>query len=93
MHQKTVEISLQSLSKISGKTVLNSVRFGNVMDSSGSVLPTFRRQIKGGPVAVTHPEIIRYFMTIGEAAYLVLMTSLISESGKVYMLKMGEPVK
>ena len=70
--KRLAEISIQSLSKISGKTVLNSVRFGNVMDSSGSVLPTFRRQIKkGGPVTVTHPEIVRYFMTINEAAYLV----------------------
>jgi FlaA1/EpsC-like NDP-sugar epimerase len=92
--KRLAEISIQSLSKSSSKTVLNSVRFGNVMDSSGSVLPTFRRQIKkGGPVTVTHPEIVRYFMTINEAAYLVVMSSLIAKNGMIYMLKMGEAVK
>lgn len=92
--KRLAEISIQGLSKSSSKTMLNSVRFGNVMDSSGSVLPTFRRQIKkGGPVTVTHPEIVRYFMTINEAAYLVVMSSLIAENGMIYMLKMGEAVK
>ena len=76
------------------KTIFSSVRFGNVLDSSGSVIPTFRKQIKnGGPVTVTHPDIIRYFMTIGEAAYLVILASIISEKQEVYMLKMGDPVK
>ena len=76
------------------KTIFSSVRFGNVLDSSGSVIPTFRKQIKnGGPVTVTHPDIIRYFMTIGEAAYLVILSSIISEKQEVYMLKMGDPVK
>jgi len=92
--KRLAEISIQGLSKSSSKTMLNSVRFGNVMDSSGSVLPTFRRQIKkGGPVTVTHPEIVRYFMTINEAAYLVVMSSLIAKNGMIYMLKMGEAVK
>ena len=92
--KRLAEISIQGLSKSSSKTVLNSVRFGNVMDSSGSVLPTFRRQIKnGGPVTVTHPEIVRYFMTINEAAYLVVMSSLMAKNGMIYMLKMGEAVK
>lgn len=76
------------------KTIFSSVRFGNVLDSSGSVIPTFRKQIKkGGPVTVTHPDIIRYFMSIGEAAYLVILASIISEKQEVYMLKMGDPVK
>jgi len=92
--KRLAEIAIQGLSKSSSKTVLNSVRFGNVMDSSGSVLPTFRRQIKkGGPVTVTHPEIVRYFMTINEAAYLVVMSSLMAKNGMIYMLKMGEAVK
>ena len=92
--KRLAELSIQSLSNNSSKTVLNSVRFGNVMDSSGSVLPTFRRQIKkGGPVTVTHPEIVRYFMTISEAAYLVVMSSLIAKNGMIYMLRMGEAVK
>lgn len=76
------------------KTIFSSVRFGNVLDSSGSVIPTFRKQIKrGGPVTVTHPDIIRYFMSIREAAYLVILASIISEKPEVYMLKMGDPVK
>ena len=76
------------------KTIFSSVRFGNVLDSSGSVIPTFRKQIKnGGPVTVTHPDIIRYFMTIGEAAYLVILASIITNKQEVYMLKMGDPVK
>ena len=87
------EIFIQSLN-LKSETLLISVRFGNVMDSSGSVIPTFRKQIKnGGPVTVTHPEIIRYFMTIGEAAYLVIMASIIAKNSAVYMLKMGQPVK
>lgn len=92
--KRLAEISIQSMAGRTNETLLSCVRFGNVMDSSGSVLPTFRRQIKrGGPVTVTHPEIIRYFMTINEAAYLVIMSSLLAESGMIYMLKMGEAVK
>ena len=71
------------------------VRFGNVLDSSGSVIPLFKRQIKnGGPVTVTDPEIIRYFMTIPEAAQLVIQAGAMSEKGgDVYLLDMGQPVK
>ena len=92
--KRMAELYIQALDKEKNNTILTSVRFGNVIDSSGSVIPTFRRQIKnGGPVTVTHPDIIRYFMTIGEAAYLVILSSIIAESSGAYILKMGEPVK
>ncbi len=91
--KRLAEIYLDSIS-LKSKTIFSSVRFGNVIDSSGSVVPTFRKQIRmGGPVTVTHPDIIRYFMTIGEAAYLVILASILSEEPSVYMLKMGDPVK
>ena len=75
-------------------TKFSMVRFGNVLDSSGSVLPKFRKQIKDRvPITLTHPEISRYFMTIKEAAELVIQASAMSEGGDVFVLDMGESVK
>ena len=93
--KRFAEMILQSLSRVNlGKTRFTMVRFGNVLGSSGSVVPLFREQIKnGGPVTVTDPEIIRYFMTIPEAAQLVIQAGAMGQGGDVFVLDMGEPVK
>lgn len=95
--KRMAELVLQALSektkKAKGKTRFCMVRFGNVLGSSGSVVPLFREQIKaGGPVTVTHPEIIRYFMTIPEASQLVIQAGAMGKGGDVFVLDMGDPV-
>jgi FlaA1/EpsC-like NDP-sugar epimerase len=92
--KRAAEMAISALATEHRGTRFMAVRFGNVLGSSGSVIPKFKEQIaKGGPVTVTHPDIIRYFMTIPEAARLVLQAAAIGESGQVLVLDMGEPVR
>lgn len=93
--KRTAELFVQSLQHSNGNTTkFITTRFGNVLGSNGSVIPHFRKQIeKGGPVTITHPDIIRYFMTIPEACELVLQAGTMGAGGEIYVFDMGEPVK
>jgi FlaA1/EpsC-like NDP-sugar epimerase len=91
--KRFAELILQALATEQNTTLFTMVRFGNVLDSSGSVVPLFKDQIKkGGPVTVTDINVIRYFMTVSEAVELVIQASAMSKGGDVFVLDMGEPI-
>jgi FlaA1/EpsC-like NDP-sugar epimerase len=92
--KRLAELALQAIASIKSNTKFSMVRFGNVLDSSGSVVPRFRQQIRnGGPITLTHQDVTRYFMTIPEASQLVMQASAMAKGGDVFILNMGEPVK
>ncbi|WP_236873366.1 polysaccharide biosynthesis protein [Burkholderia sp. PAMC 26561] len=92
--KRLAEMACQALQQTAPHTQFETVRFGNVLGSAGSVIPKFQQQIaKGGPVTVTHPEITRFFMTIPEAAQLVLQASSMGRGGEIFILDMGQPVR
>ena len=92
--KRLAEIICQTLSTQNTKTCFSIVRFGNVLGSSGSVVPLFKKQIeKGGPITLTHLDITRYFMTVTEAAQLVIQAGSIAKGGDVFVLDMGKPIK
>ncbi|WP_342620645.1 nucleoside-diphosphate sugar epimerase/dehydratase [Rhodoferax sp. GW822-FHT02A01] len=92
--KRMAELVLQAFAQAHPQTLFSMVRFGNVLGSSGSVVPLFRKQLaEGGPLTVTHPEVTRYFMTIPEAAQLVLQAGAMGQGGDVFVLDMGQPIK
>ena len=92
--KRMAELYCQAMAEAQNQTQISIVRFGNVLGSSGSVVPLFKQQIaKGGPITVTDPEVTRFFMTIPEASQLVIQAGALGTGGDVFLLDMGEPVR